>query len=81
MGSKFGLFSGLSKEKAERNSFGIKLLEPKNVFCLYFHVARLKSDPRLIRPKKAKKTYLTSGTLCKLSILLRSERRPFLESV
>ena len=35
-------FSGLSKEKAGRNSFGIKLLEPKDVFCLYFHIARLK---------------------------------------
>ena len=35
-------FSGFSKEKAGRNSFGIKLLEPKDVFCLYFHVARLK---------------------------------------
>ena len=42
VGSKFGLFSGLSKEKAGRNNFGIKLLEPKDVFCLYFHVARLK---------------------------------------
>ena len=35
-------FSGFPKEKAGRNSFGIKLLEPKDVFCLYFHVARLK---------------------------------------
>ena len=35
-------FSGFSKEKAGRNSFGIKLLEPRYVFCLYFDVARLK---------------------------------------
>ena len=35
-------FSGLLKEKAGRNSFGIKLLEPKYVFCLYFDAAKLK---------------------------------------
>ena len=33
------IFRGLSKEKAGRNSFGIKLLQTKDVFCLYFHVA------------------------------------------
>ena len=73
-------FSGLSKEKAERNSFGIKLPEPKDVFCLYFHVARLKNWSKAHKAKKGQKTDLPSGTLCKLSILLRSEKRPFLES-
>ena len=41
-GFKVWPFSGLSKEKAVRNSFGIKVLQPKDVFCLHFHVARLK---------------------------------------
>ena len=71
------LFSGLSKEKAGRNSFGIKLPEPKDVFCLYFHVARLKKWSKAHKAKKDQKTDLPSGTLCKLSILLRAEKGHF----
>ena len=74
------IFSGLSKEKARRNSFGIKLLEPKDVFCLYYLVARLKKGSKAHKARKGQKTDLPSGTLCKLSILLRAEKRPFLES-